>query len=108
MGIGDYAERNTISGNLEEGIRIRGAGTDHTVVAGNFIGTDATGMLPLGNGDPTHPQGHIGKGVIVINPAPSGLASEPMATERQTRQSVTSFRRIEARVWKSGHPIITS
>jgi len=39
------AERNVISGNLGSGV-VASAGV---VVAGNFIGTDATGTQPLGN-----------------------------------------------------------
>lgn len=44
------AERNVISGNSSRGIVIGGAGPTHgTRVRGNFIGTDVTGTLPLGN-----------------------------------------------------------
>ena len=41
--------RNVISGNADEGILIAG-GAGSTVVRGNYIGTDATGMVALGNG----------------------------------------------------------
>lgn len=41
------AARNVISGNTEDGIRIF---NDPATVHGNFIGTDITGLLPLGNG----------------------------------------------------------
>jgi hypothetical protein len=37
---------NLISGNLDRGITLDG---DNNRVQGNFIGTDATGLLPLGN-----------------------------------------------------------
>jgi hypothetical protein len=40
---------NLISGNLANGVLINGASTGN-VLSGNFIGTDATGKLPLGNG----------------------------------------------------------
>ena len=43
-------ERNIISGNGYAGFAITSAGTDHNVLAGNYVGTDVTGMLPLGNG----------------------------------------------------------
>ena len=38
--------RNVISGNNGDGVNIRGAGSK---LQGNFIGTDITGTLPLGN-----------------------------------------------------------
>jgi titin len=40
---------NVISGNAEAGIRISDAGATGNVVEGNYIGTDATGALDLGN-----------------------------------------------------------
>ena len=44
---GQFANaRNVISGNLDRGITLDGS--DNTV-NGNFIGTDVTGLLPLGN-----------------------------------------------------------
>lgn len=48
-GGGDAAERNLISGNLSSGVRIDGVGTDSNVVAGNFVGTDVSGKLDIGN-----------------------------------------------------------
>jgi titin len=48
-GIADTAERNLISGNLGSGVVIEGAGTDANVIAGNYIGTDATGTQALAN-----------------------------------------------------------
>src|SRR5262249_10899025 len=41
-GIGDAEERNIISGNLWNGVSIGGS---DNIVAGNYIGTDATGTL---------------------------------------------------------------
>ena len=45
-GINDLAERNIVSGNLDHGI---GISASFCVVAGNYIGTDATGTTALGN-----------------------------------------------------------
>jgi hypothetical protein len=42
--------RNVISGNGGSGILISGSGTAGNLVLGNFIGTDASGTAPLGNG----------------------------------------------------------
>ncbi len=47
-GSNDAAETNTISGN-SDGVVISGAGTTGTIIAGNFIGTDNTGLLARGN-----------------------------------------------------------
>ena len=50
-GSGDQQERNIISANLGSGISITGLGTNANIVAGNFIGTDAFAITPLGNAD---------------------------------------------------------
>jgi titin len=42
---------NVISGNGTNGVFLTGAGAVSNIVAGNFIGTDATGKLALGNGN---------------------------------------------------------
>ncbi|MEZ6136095.1 MAG: right-handed parallel beta-helix repeat-containing protein [Pirellulaceae bacterium] len=44
----DFASRNILSGNLQQGIRIDQA--DHTRVSGNWIGTSADGMAAVPNG----------------------------------------------------------
>ena len=43
--------RNVISGNIQVGVKIYGVDTRYDVVEGNYIGTDASGVRPLGNGD---------------------------------------------------------
>jgi streptogramin lyase len=48
-GVGDTAERNIISGNQGQGVLISDAWTNRNVVAGNYIGTDVTGKVGLGN-----------------------------------------------------------
>jgi titin len=40
---------NIISGNFSEGLRLADAGTSGNVVRGNFVGTDATGTVPVPN-----------------------------------------------------------
>ena len=47
-GVNDANEGNLISGNLSDGVKIQAA--NNNVVAGNFIGVDATGTAALGNG----------------------------------------------------------
>ena len=41
--------QNVISGNARDGILVQGAATTRTMVQGNFIGLNATGMAALGN-----------------------------------------------------------
>ena len=45
----DAGERNLISGNSYNGVEFYGSGTSQNILAGNFIGTDVTGSLSLGN-----------------------------------------------------------
>jgi hypothetical protein len=48
-GLSDSGDRNVISGNVQAGVALIN-GTQDNVVAGNYIGTDATGVQPLANG----------------------------------------------------------
>jgi autotransporter-associated beta strand protein len=48
-GVSDAAEANVISGNIGCGVWISGTNTSSNRVAGNLIGTDKNGSLPLGN-----------------------------------------------------------
>ena len=43
---------NVISGNLKGGVYLHGVGADVNSIVGNFIGTAADGISPLGNGGP--------------------------------------------------------
>ncbi|HPF00847.1 MAG TPA: T9SS type A sorting domain-containing protein [Bacteroidales bacterium] len=43
-------DKNVISGNIQNGIAIHITGTNEHHITRNFIGTDITGTLPLGNG----------------------------------------------------------
>lgn len=47
-GVHDVAERNIISGNFGWGIKVAGSSAD-TLIAGNYIGVDVTGIGALGN-----------------------------------------------------------
>lgn len=44
------AARNVVSGNAGDGVFISGSGTTDNTVAGNYIGTDLSGQLAVGNG----------------------------------------------------------
>src|SRR3990172_5292393 len=48
-GIADEAERNVISGNTFTGVFVQNSSTVGTIIAGNYIGTDAAGTAALGN-----------------------------------------------------------
>ena len=54
------ADRNVISGNSDDGIRIDGAGADNNLVQGNYIGLAVNGTAALGN---------AGHGVAIFNGA---------------------------------------
>ena len=45
----DTGQRNVISGNLADGVDIEHSGTSGNVLAGNFIGTNASGTAALAN-----------------------------------------------------------
>ncbi len=45
----DAGEGNVISGNGQHGVHVINAGASGNLIAGNFIGTDATGTVDLGN-----------------------------------------------------------
>lgn len=49
-GTADDVEGNLISGNGNQGVLVFGASSQHNVVAGNLIGTDATGTTAIPNG----------------------------------------------------------
>ncbi len=84
-GVADLAERNLISGNgsgfYSFGVLIQGASN---VVAGNYIGIDATGLLALGNG---------GSGVSIEN---SGAHSNRIGTDGHSVDNIAERNVISA------------
>lgn len=48
----DLGEGNLLSGNGKSGLSLSGMAAARNVVQGNFVGTDVTGLLALGNGSP--------------------------------------------------------
>jgi hypothetical protein len=59
-------QRNVVSGNEHVGIGIGGAGTDGNVIAGNFVGTDATGKRAIGGPS------------VASRARPEGILSDPL------------------------------
>lgn len=51
VGGSDPLSRNIISGNLWEGVYIYKPSATYNIVTGNYIGTDVTGTVAVGNGD---------------------------------------------------------
>ncbi len=75
-GVSDALEQNVISGNRFAGVWMTGAGTDTNVVAGNYIGTDVTGTIAIGNGGTLQIDSldaGIGAGVVIEDGASSNL-----------------------------------
>jgi hypothetical protein len=66
-------ERNIISGNGMRGVEIRNIGTDNNVISGNYIGTDVTGTVDLGNSD---------RGVMIEGGAQSNIIGGTTDGER--------------------------
>ncbi len=81
--VDDALERNIISGNLFAGVWMTGAGTDNNVVAGNYIGTDVTGTVAVGNGSQTvtDPLGVVIGGDVVIE---DGASNNLVGTSGQS------------------------
>ena len=69
-------DRNVISGNLGDGVRIAGPAATRNVVAGNYIGLDASGAAPLPNGLP-EPDPANSAGVHILDNASENLVGGP-------------------------------
>ena len=72
IGGDNEGERNVISGNTEDGVRIEGEETTGNVVSGNYIGVDTTGAT----GVPNHVDG------VMIRDAPGNLIGGDTPGER--------------------------
>jgi len=75
-GVSDALERNILSGNAFAGVWITGTGTDQNVVAGNYIGSTASGSSALGNGSSyvsISSAYSIGGGIVIENGASNNL-----------------------------------
>ena len=48
--IGGTGKGNVISGNLMSGISISGVNSTGNTIEGNYVGTDSSGLVPMGNG----------------------------------------------------------
>jgi hypothetical protein len=62
----DPGDRDVISGNSRDGVRIDGSGTGENTVQGDYIGTDASGTAPLPNGDPKAARGSSADAGVMI------------------------------------------
>ncbi len=86
-GVGDALERDVISGNAFAGVQLTGAGTDNNVVSGDYIGTDVTGTISLGNSYQTlvlTPDYSYGAGVEING----GASDNIIGTTGQTADDV--------------------
>jgi hypothetical protein len=84
-GIDDIGERNVVSGNGASGVVLTGLGATGNTVAGNYIGTDATGMTSLIPELP--PTAPTGTGPAAVFVATGGR----VVVEAELFQSRTSF-----------------
>ncbi|MGB1256606.1 MAG: GEVED domain-containing protein, partial [Thiolinea sp.] len=100
MQIGGSAagQANLFSGNSSTGISFRGPGTDNSLVQGNLIGTDKTGLIAAGNqtgisfGDfatgITLGGSGSGEGNVIAGNSNSGIASGSDAGEEASRNAI--------------------
>ncbi len=70
-------ERNVIGGGAWHGVVVSGVGTTNTSIAGNYIGTDATGTAAIGNGQES--QSGMVPAVFASAPIPMELLTKPNA-----------------------------
>ncbi len=91
---------NVISGNARVGVFLLGSGTSGNLVQGNGIGTDATGLVPLGNGLslPTTTPRALSSAPVPPTIPPSrtpslGISSTRTAAEASASTSGTAGRR---------------
>jgi hypothetical protein len=98
-GVNDTAERNLVSGNQSEGVWIDGQGASGNIIAGNLIGTDITGGLPLGNGGPllSDSQGDSFGGGVAITGGASGnrIGTDGKSTDDVGERNVISGNNVD-------------
>ena len=70
------ADRNIIAHNGRAGVFIAGENADNNVVWNNYIGTDVTGLVDMGNGDGGSTQDSGDGGVYIYNGADNNVIRE--------------------------------
>ena len=79
------AERNVISGNDLDGVSVTGAGASGNQILGNYIGVNAAGAAPIGNGESaididTGASGNVVRGNVLSGNAQYGIDMSDAAT----------------------------
>ncbi len=86
------AARNVISGNGSEGIQV--SNSDNNTISGNYIGTDATGSVGLGNKD---------RGVRITNGSDHNVLGGDTPGERNVISANGDGLGIESRIRRMAH-----
>lgn len=88
----NFVISNVISGNVSDAIEIQGTGARKILVAGNYLGTDATGTKALGNGtDGVDIDAGASKNIVTRNViSNNGETGIEMNDEGTTKNIVTS------------------
>jgi Ca2+-binding RTX toxin-like protein len=97
-GVADDLERNVISGNAGAGVRVEETDTAQTVIAGNYVGTNAAGTAAVGN---------AGGGVFVLGARGTRIGTDGNGTADAAEANVISGNtgagvRLQGAVWSAG------